>query len=369
MRVSYAVVITIVTLFLGCNHADGLHAGTYNLGLAPGFVPYTDQRAPYTIHALANEPLDVACVQEVWRASDVKALQDATMSKWPYSTFPAPNPGTPSGSGPACSSTELDPLQTCAQNHCAGATTDALAGCVTSSCTTELGSMASACSTCLAANIGATFDQIRLACTTTPGGEYAFEGAYGTGLLSRYPLLDQDFLPLDATYNRRGVIYARIEVPNLGTVHTFCTHLTPIFQDIPYPGDGTWESEQQAQIMALLDWMATKTTTDDRVLLMGDMNTSPDLGTVAGEAPANWALLLSSVLDPYVAETPMPQCSYCASNPLVPDDAPSTLIDHVMVRNLEAHDSSTLFLTGPLQIAEGTVAYSDHYGVMSTLSH
>ncbi len=371
MRVKYGAVVAIVVLSFGCND-NGLRAGTYNLGLAPGFVPFTDERAPLTIQALADQPLDVACVQEVWRESDVTALQNATASKLPYSNFPAPNPGTTTGTEPACEGSALDSLQGCVATSCAGLATDALAGCVIASCETELGSLPTTCSQCLAANIGASFDQIRIACTTTPGGEFAFGGSYGIGLLSRYPLLDLSFLPLAATYNRRGVIYARIEVPNVGTVHTFCTHLTPIFADIPYPGAGSWESEQRAQIQALLDWIATKATPEDQVVVMGDFNTGPQLAPpsgppIAGEAPDNYTLLLSSVFDPYVAETPTPECTFCASNPLVPDTSPSTLIDHVLVRNLKAHDSSMRFLTGDLQIDGTTIAYSDHYGMSSTL--
>lgn len=372
MRVRHIALSAVIAFSFGCND-EGLRAGTYNLGLAPGFVPFTEERAPLTIEAVADLPLDVLCVQEVWRAEDVAALRAATAEKWPFSIFPEPNPGPVTGTTPACEASSLDPLQACVTSTCAGLPTDALAGCVTTSCTAELGSLPSACSTCLAANIGASFDQIRLACTTAPGGAFAFGGSFGIGLLSRFPLLDQDFLLLESTFNRRGVIYARIDVPNVGSVQTFCTHLTPIFRDIPFPGDaGSWEAEQRAQIHALIDFVASKATVDDRVLVLGDMNTGPEFDDISGEAPANYALLLTAFSDPYVAESSMPACTFCASNPLVPDDAPSTIIDHVMVRGLDADDSATRFLTGTLQIDVGgiprTIAFSDHYGVRATLT-
>lgn len=205
-------------LLLACEdpEEDGLAVGTYNAGLAPGFVPFTEERTPLTIQALADESFDVLCVQEVWTPAAVEALQSATSERYPHTFFPEPDPGELLSTGPACEADALGPLAACLQANCAELPTDQLAGCVTVECATELGELDMACSTCLAANIGATFEAIAATCTTQPSSAFAFGGSFGTGLLSRYELRDLDFLLLDSTFNRRGVIDSRLETDEVG---------------------------------------------------------------------------------------------------------------------------------------------------------
>lgn len=375
LRVSGMVVLAGLTCLsgLGCNGDDEvLDVATYNAGLAPGFVPLTAERGPRTIEALAAQGgLDVVCVQELWLEESVRALEAATAERWPNTIFPPPDPGTGAGGGaPACEASEIDPLQACVLASCADVPAGELAMCVLGACQAELGALPSDCSTCLAANIGASFEEIRLTCSTSPGSEFAFGGSFGLGLLTDAEILEQDFLLLDSTFNRRGVIYARLDTPQRGPVNTFCTHLTPIFDDIPFPGAGSWEDEQAAQIDALLAFVEEKAGADEPVVLLGDMNTGPALDVVAAEAPDNYARLVGAGFDnPYVQ--PQAACTFCADNPLVSDDADSVVIDHVLVRGLMVNGTARRFLTEDITVeVDGNpvpAAYSDHYGVAAGL--
>jgi endonuclease/exonuclease/phosphatase family metal-dependent hydrolase len=323
-----------------------------------------------TIGALADQPLDVACLQEVWLEEDVDALLAATRARWPNTIVPAPQPRALPGTDPACRAEELVPLTTCVASTCTGFPGDELAGCAIAECQTELFELPDSCSTCLATNVGATFEDIQRTCTTTPGPEFAFDGSFGLALVSRLPLLERDVLVLESSLNRRAVIYARVEAEDVAA-HVFCTHLTPIFDDLPFPGDGSFEAEQRAQIEALIDFIDSKTTPEDRVVLVGDLNTGPGFGDIAPEAEANYNILLTRFRNPYVEELDNPLCTFCADNPLVADDADSVIIDHVLVRNLDADGTATRILTGEVDIDVGgtptTVALSDHYGVLAAL--
>ncbi len=372
MHKRHIAALIVALACFGCDDAEteGLRVGTYNAGLAPGFVPLSNERAPLTIDALADVSVDVACVQEVWTAEDMNALIAATGARWPNRVVPAPQPATMPGPGPACSADDITVLSGCVAEACVGVTTDQLASCAITQCQTELFGLPDTCSTCLAASVGATFEEIQLACTTTPGPQFAFEGSFGLALLSRFPLLDSDILVLDSTLNRRAVIYARVQAEQV-EAHIFCTHLTAILEDIPYPGTGSWEAEQRAQIEALLAFIDEKTIDEDRVVLLGDLNTGPGFGDIAPAVEANYNLLLTRFRNPYIEELENPLCTFCAANPLVPDDADSVIIDHVLVRNLDTDDTAARILTQEVQIdVDGTpttVALSDHYGVRAAV--
>jgi endonuclease/exonuclease/phosphatase family metal-dependent hydrolase len=365
------MVLSSLVLLIACDDAsEAFQVGTLNAGLAPGFVPLTDVRAPETIAALARQDLDLLCVQEVWRAEDVRALEEATAAQWPYRTFPEPQPGEPLGTEPACELSELTLIQTCAVAECGDVATGSLASCVLTRCDTALVEVSPECASCLASQIGAGLSEIVATCTTEPPGTLAYGGSFGLGLSSRYPLLEQDLLVLEATFNRRGVIYARIDAPEVGEVDVFCTHLTPIFDDIPYPGPGSWEAEQRAQIEALLAFVAEKTGGEGPALLLGDLNTGPRVDGIEPEAPDNYALLLGAFRDPFVEDTDNVQCTLCPDNPLVPDTAAPVVIDHVLVRGIDGPARRFFEDTFVVEVDGETLttALSDHYGVRAALT-
>jgi endonuclease/exonuclease/phosphatase family metal-dependent hydrolase len=342
-----------------------LSFATYNAGLAYGFVEYAEQRSPLVPPAVAELSVDVLCLQEVWDQSDVAAMKSATASKLPTALF-FDNQQSFSESA-ACTSGEVDPLLACVEPVC-GNTPEAT--CVLTNCADEFGATSDACQTCLAANVGGTLDAIEAACGEG-GALYAYDGAFGVGLLTNQEVTASDQLVLESTLNRRGVLYAELATA-AGPLHVFCTHLTADLS-FNYPGTAdSWGDEQRDQIGALLAYVEAKAGTAPTVIL-GDLNTGPALEGIASELPENYALFSDAGWEaPFVSDNPA--CTFCGENPLVgnPGDPKRTvLIDHVLFKNQPSGSfSSSLILDQDITIdiegTDTTSKLSDHYGVAVT---
>lgn len=342
-----------------------LRFATYNAGLAYGFVEYAEERSPLIPPAVAELPVDVLCLQEVWNASDVAAMKSATASKLTSAFFFENSQDFAVGA--ACEADDVAPLIACVEANCG---TVPEANCVLTECAAEFSAQTPECTTCLGANVGGSIEAIEAAC-----GEgsalYAYDGAFGVGLLTNQTVTASDQLVLSSTLNRRGVLYAELET-EAGPMHVFCTHLSAALS-INYPGPaGSWEAEQRAQIDAMLAYVAEKAGTEPAVIL-GDLNTGPALDGIAGELPANYAVFSDSGWEaPFVSGTPA--CTFCGDNPLVgnPGDPKNTvLIDHVLFKNRPGGSlSSSRVLDQDVTIsvegADTTTKLSDHYGVSVT---
>ena len=363
--------LSIATFTAGCGKPAELAVGTYNAGLATGYVPWASERAPQVASGLAAQALDVLCVQEVWSADDVARVKAATGDRYAQAVFLDPDPGSAAALEPACTGAELDPLQSCAETSCAGVPVDQLAGCVLDQCGVAFAAVSQTCSTCLAAHIGASFSEIRLTCTTGGSGAYAFGGSFGIGLLTSLPVTAQSHVVLDSTYNRRAVIHTRLDAGALGEVDVYCTHLSAIFSNIPYPGEGSWEAEQGAQIQAMHAFVSRTAGAGNPVLVLGDLNCGPAASGASAEAQANYqAALAPGYADPY-ATAAGATCTFCQDNPLVGASGTSVLIDHVLVRGgLKAVDSARM-LTDQVSYPAGgetrQTPRSDHYGLKVVL--
>lgn len=406
---------------------DTLRVGTYNAGLAYGFVKHAEQRAPELFEALPKTGLDILCVQEFWTSADWNKLSAAAFESnvWrnSYRRPPKPEADEPimgdaagldasfdaarldaammdsaadsalmdaaadgasmdaavdaSEPGVRCTAEEADPLETCARASCSDVSTDDLVDCVVKACGAEVGALGEACFGCVVGAIGNDLDTILDRCGPegeggTDGG-YAYEGSFGTGILSNMPLRDPDALVLRSTTNRRAVLYAKFGGTAAGTVHFFCTHLTANLTQLPYTGPyDSWADEQAAQIDAMLAWIDEKAGTDGSVIVAGDFNSGPGMGDIRASLPENYAKYGQAGYDNPYAEQPNAKCTSCDDNPLGDDLAVATgsLIDHVFTRNISESDyekSAERFLTEPLNLqVEGESvesAYSDHYGV------
>lgn len=348
---------------------------TWNGGLAKGFVPYTDERAVVTTEAVAALELELLCVQEFWRPEDVTRLQTALQAKLPNQHVLAPDPGEDTGAGPPCTETELDPLQACAELNCAGVPADGLAACILSDCNPEFSATTSACSSCLAANIGGTFNDIRFTCTNSASGGYAYGGSFGIGLFTSAAVLEDDHLVFTSSYNRRAVLYAKVQ-SSVGELNVFCTHLSAVFADIPHPDaatGGTWEAEQALQITEMIAFAEQKAA-GGPILLLGDLNTGPAKSGIAAEAPANYALFEPAGLTSEYLSQATPACTYCANNLLVggADDSSSVIIDHILTKGVTATIASERILTAPIELTVGgepkNAHLSDHFGLQATLT-
>jgi endonuclease/exonuclease/phosphatase family metal-dependent hydrolase len=190
-------------------------------------------------------------------------------------------------------------------------------------------------------------------------------------VLSREPPLDQAFFELDSRRVARGVLYTRFRPAGAYDLHVFCTHLSTDLHT-PYPGPGSWTAENSRQIEQLLELVGRKATSGT-VLLLGDLNTAPDVAQVSrGRWPAHYARLIQhGFVNPYL-ESSASRCTYCRDNPLVGGGrGDGSVIDHVLLRHFDGTTSSARLLDESVELeALGRrirSAYSDHYAVMVTL--
>lgn len=364
--------------------SEEFNIATYNAGLAQGFVDLATERAPLVFDAVGDLAVDVVAVQEVWTPEDVAALEAATADSFGNSFFLDPQPDDPDAAAadddtPPCSLDESKPLEDCARLECDGVADDQLSNCVLTSCGDEFSATCEECQTCLAANIGGSLDDILDACTKKGGGSaFAYGGAFGIGLLSAEPFVEQDSLVLESSLTRRAVLHVQIDDPVLGTVNIFNTHLTANLDlsdpPVPYPGDGSWSAEQAAQIETAHSWIDERTSDDEVTIFVGDMNNSPEGEQYSSETPDNYELLVEGDwVDAYV-DDPDAECTYCNANLLVGiDGGTGPMLDHVLVENFDGDIAVKRILTEPvdLETDDGTAIttnLSDHYGLEATLT-
>ncbi|WP_438029170.1 endonuclease/exonuclease/phosphatase family protein [Sorangium sp. So ce233] len=369
----------------GPKPATPFRVATYNGGLAMGVLKYVDERAEPLIRALAEQPVDMLCVQEFWLEEHWQKLVAATSSTLP-NTFRLP-PGHEDG---GCSRQETDPLVACAAQRCAGLTQHALLPCLLQSCSARLTSLSPDCFNCLAANPRKGPDELAQACLRTQpksaagarpparaGGATApeaYSGASGTAILTGAEILERDSLVLPSAIDRRAVLYTRLSPPSIGELHVFCTHLTASMEGVPHPRNTSWQKDQSAQIDALLAYVDRKTGGRGATLLLGDLNTGPAIApSISARLPAHYDRLLArGFVNPYASQKDA-KCTYCFDNPL--DGGKGTrglLIDHVLLRGFEGQVSGTQIMRSSLTIEAGKKkvksGFSDHYGLLVTLS-
>ena len=346
-----------------------LRIATYNAGLAEGFVPLAEERLPLVAEAIADLDADIVFLQEIWATEAVDALRTATNSSFTTAIFPEPIPDTELGE-PACTIEELADLQSCIATNCADASPDELVGCVLVNCGAPFAGLCDECRNCITANVGSTVAEAIANCTTA-SSLFAYEGSLGIGLLSTADIVDTDVLVLESSINRRAVLHALVDTEAFGPIHVFGTHLSAVFSDIPFPGDGSWEGEQASQIEALLAYIETRVDSDDPVVLLGDFNTGPSGVLFEAEVAANYELLSAAMFTNTYIETIDARCTFCGDNPLV-GGGDGVVIDHVFTRGLQAGSDAERIFDQPLTLdVDGeatTTALSDHYGVVLTLT-
>lgn len=357
---------------------EQLTVATYNAGFAVGFVPYAEERVGVTTAAAGVLPVDVLCGQEFWAVEHRQALYDAA-GALPH-TFDLP--ADPGECEPACTAEETDPLQACMDENCPDVPPAQVISCGTNMCGDEVNGLSAECLMCVSGAIGtATVEEIVAACgpEATTASCYAYGGSFGITLLSRYEMAERDSIVFESSLNRRGVLYAKLAGTPVGDVHVFCTHLSAIFSDIPHPNNdegGSWEAEQRAQIDRMRQWAQEKAG-DGQIILLGDFNTGPEVpGVAEAEYPANYEALAAGYDAPFVTSENA-ACTFCDTNLLVSDENldhdSSVLIDHVLLKGFEGITTTAeRVLDGTVEIqADGMsveTSYSDHYGVVVTIS-
>lgn len=345
---------------------DTLRVLTFNSGLAPGDVPHADERAPAVAAALAASDADVLCLQELWRDADYEAVR-AAAARHPFAARRAAEPAESVG----CAREELGPVRGCAEASCPGLAGGELADCALRSCDAQVAAVSGSCVNCMLGVIsgGGGIAEIDAGCAVEGGGGagFLYDGAFDVALLTSLPVVAEGSLALDASVVRASVQHVQVESP-LGPVHVFCTHLaSPLDSLGPYPGElGSWEQEQEHQIEQVLAFVEERAGGAGPVVLTGDLNTGPGV-PAAGIAPVRpglYARFAAAGFESPFVEQPEAACTYCGS--------PPELIDHVLVRGLDAARSAARRWVDPIRI---TVAgdsletpLSDHVGLELTLS-
>jgi endonuclease/exonuclease/phosphatase family metal-dependent hydrolase len=354
---------------------------TFNVGLARGFVPYAEERVAPAAAAIAALDADIICLQEVWEPADVAAVTAAARDRYPHSFSEPADPGVCG----ACGVEEADTLEACVRERCPDDLEDPV-GCALSACEAEVNAISESCLVCLSANIGGSLDNLLLSCAGETAACFAYGGSYGTLLLSKRPLEAAQLSSWPSSINRRGVLSATIgtdpttDPVDAASMQVYCTHLSAIFSDIPFPGEGpdgdspaAWAAEQRAQIVALRDQI-DREAGERPVLLLGDFNTGPAVpaNDVEAEYIENYEVLVEGFTAPFVVAPGI--CTYCSDeNPLIGGGVQGgnggVLIDHALLRGVgtEVAIASSRVLDTPitLQTSAGAVdsRYSDHYGV------
>lgn len=354
--------------------ASPLRLATFNAGLAPGAVRHAAARAPAVMTALANEPLDVLCVQEVWLEEHWNALRSATGARLPHALRP---PARSDGGTKPCTAAEIAPVARCALQSCWSEGSAGAAECALASCGHLAKSLSAECVGCLSRHPMRRVGEILDDCVDpdlTRGASNSkqalrfFDGSYGIGLLSARPLSRSDRLELTAAHHPRAVLHAELEVGER-PLHLFCTHLTPILRGIPHPSGSSWEAEQSAQVDALLDWVDAKAG-DEPAIVLGDLNTGPGVAAIRARTPEHYARFVRrGFINPYLDATP--SCTFCYDNPVIGSGRSGLLLDHVLFRGVSGRAEARRFLDGRVELAidgkRRPMALSDHYGIAVTL--
>lgn len=354
---------------------------TFNAGIAFPVIPYSKQRAPLVVAELTQQPIDVLCVQEFWEKQYWDELVQETKEDLPYELRRQDEPSLGGGN---CSGDEVAPLIDCIESSCQNTDSDDLAGCVLEKCTASALVISDSCFQCLYANIQlAEVDAIREACVvegnvnTEATRNYAYNGSFGTGLLSTYRLEETDSILLPSTMTRRNVLYALLPDTPIGKVHVFCMHLTALLS-LPYSDPegefDSYSSEQSAQIEAMLSYVEEKAARNEQIILMGDFNTSPEINSIQPELPDNYQTIINAgYWNPYTEQKDL-QCTFCGDNfinaELEPPPA-SVLIDHILIKNIDVETQVQQVMREPIVVSvDGKTietAYSDHFGLILTL--
>ena len=364
---------------------------TFNAGLAVGALEHAAERAPAVVEALARESLDVLCVQEFWHESHWESLTNALGARLSQRMRPPP---VEARAGAPCTRREIKRAEACVKQQCAGVSNADLAFCAMRRCAKYALDLSSACMGCLSRDPLRGAAEIFAECVEPasssaasatkqkddrPGEgaaqsedapSYYYGGSSGIGLLVGPAIVDAGLLRLPSTMHPRAVLYAKLGSPEL---HVFCTHLTPLLRGVPYTGSGSWESEQSRQIDALLEFVELKTKGDGRVILLGDLNTGPELPPrISGRLPRHYARVMAHGFSNAYLETPEPRCTFCYDNPVSGGNGSGgLLIDHILTRGLDVELRARRLLEDPVSIMAGgrrvSTAYSDHYGLVLEL--
>jgi endonuclease/exonuclease/phosphatase family metal-dependent hydrolase len=188
---------------------------------------------------------------------------------------------------------------------------------------------------------------------------------FGNAILSRWPLVATDVLPLPAPpeLDSRTVAYALVDMP-CGPVPVFCTHLTYQLHR---------SDARCAQVRALTDHVGALAPPDRGTfppILLGDFNAEPDsdeMRFLRGRTPLGGKSVYFA--DCWLVAAAGPGHTYDRRNPYAyRSREPSRRIDYVYVRGPDrALRGEPLAARLILDAPTGDVWPSDHFGLLAEI--
>lgn len=384
MHVTLIFTIALAILSASCGPADtceetefvpgqeaSLTAVTFNVALGPGITRYTSERQPEILSAIADEPFDLLCMQEVWLQEDSDAIA-SMFEGMGYHVLRADTRGENESPEDVCLPGQLDEVIACAERECAEEDPQDVTTCAVKACTDELQEVLKFnpnCVVCAATSPGRTVEEIEEICTST-GNSRIYDGGNGVLLVSPHPLRETETLRLKASFANRVAQIARIDLPT-GPVEVACTHISAN-QALPplQSGDGWWTEEKEAQIATIADRLKERAGCGPQII-MGDLNTSTENGDLIAGSESAYDVLVSKGFESPAATWAPPVCSSCAENTFKDSEGDSRLIDHVAFRTgdvtlVEATGVERLFDEPATFDVDGETvesSLSDHFGI------
>jgi len=325
-----------------------LETMTWNVGLAPGVVPYARPR----IQAVADEivkfrDMGVICLQEVWtqEARDAIIAKLALPEDQVYYVDTRGAGEEPPGSN-VCTAGQIGPVAACVRERCDGLESDEeTTHCAQHECHDALVSLylrgGRECLDCLAASVGEDVDTIERQCTKpAPGVTRAYDGQNGVMLISRWPLQNRQWEMLPASYSNRVALYATIGLQGHEPLEVACTHVST-WNELPpaYKDENgrkvfsSWDDEMIEQVTRISRKLSERAQGRPQ-LFLGDMNSGPEIGSyVRASMPKVWAKIRALGFSSPAASAWPTFCSTCGSNSLRDPGSRNYLIDHVLVRD------------------------------------
>jgi len=400
-----AMLCALTALCLSCNpslHAPSarlpqacdepgpyLETLTYNVGLAPGVVPYATPRIAPVAEELAKfRDVGVMCLQEVWtdEARDAILASLALPEEQVYYADTRGQGDALEGVN-VCRPGQIDALASCARDACADWPEEEHARCTLDACGGEIVSLylrgGGDCLNCLVSSVGGSIDDAVGACTApAPGVTHSYDGRNGVMLVSRWPLVNREAILLPSSIANRAALFASVELEGRETVELACAHIST-WNRLPPSHRGPdgrksfkdWDEEMIAQIEIVSRRLRERAGGRPQIFL-GDLNAGPEIGRhISAAAPKVWSRVQGLGFESPASRARTPFCSTCSSNTLRSPGSKSYLIDHVLYRDpiggsrLEPACVRSLLDEGHLRYFRGYDGrmreehLSDHYAV------
>ena len=358
----------------------GPKMATYNVGLAPTYVPMAQERRPYLAEAIARSRADVLCLQEVWGEEDRRAISEAVKTSHPHQ-YTTPVKNIRSQKRPACLPWDLfgkGKFVSCMRKNCGKLEGDAFTSCIIKTCGPALQRLKEQnreCATSLMAQVGKSSLHALLTVLNVfaKPSIFAYGGSNGLMLVSKYPLKDKSLFDMSSlsTLNNRAALFATVDTEE-EQYQVICTHLTANLSSVPYTGTlSGWNEENKTQALRLVQKALTSPLP---TVLMGDFNCglkNPAF-SIEPQLEHSCGLILKAGFTNHL-EKNNPACTFCAGseNHLNKGKSKSYLIDHIYVRGATVVSSAVIFkeeisiTTKDKQ--KHVTNLSDHFGVIAEL--